>query len=106
MAPKDRAAREAYWREVLDRHVASGLSLRAFAVRESLSPNTLAYWKYTRLARRAETSTTLVPVHVIDDRASSDQDIILTLDGVHVSIPRGFEEDHLARVLSVLRRSC
>jgi len=72
MAPKDRAAREAHWRDVLDRHAAIGLSLRAFAAREGLSANTLAYWKYTRLARPAERSTTLVPVHVIDDRASSD----------------------------------
>ena len=76
MALKDRAAREAYWREVLDRHAASGLSLRAFAAREKLSANTLAYWKYTRLARPAEVSTTLVPVHVIDDSAIYDQDII------------------------------
>jgi len=96
MAPRDRAAHEAYWRDVLDRHAASGLSLRAFAAREGLSANTLAYWKYTRLARSAKASTALVPVHVIDDRASSDQDITLSLDGVHVSIPRGFDEDHLA----------
>jgi len=46
MASKDRAAHEAYWRDVLDRHAASGLSLRAFAAREGLSANTLAYWKY------------------------------------------------------------
>ncbi len=72
LAPKGRAALEAHWRGVLDRHAASVLSLREFAARESLSANTLAYWKYTRLARPAERSTTLVPVHVIDDRASSD----------------------------------
>jgi len=47
MAPKDRAGREAYWRDVLDRHAASGLSLRAFASCEDLSANTLAYWKYS-----------------------------------------------------------
>jgi hypothetical protein len=106
MAPTIRAGREAYWREVLDRHAASGLSLRAFAACEKLSPNTLAYWKYRRLAKPAVRSATLVPVHVIDDGASCVRDIVIAIDGAHVSIPRGFDEEHLARVLSVLRRPC
>lgn len=106
MAPTVRAGREAYWRDILDRHAASGLSLRAFASREKLSPNTLAYWKYKRLTKRAARSTTLTPVHVIEDRASCAQNIVIAIDGVHVSIPRGFDEEHLTRVLSVLRRPC
>jgi hypothetical protein len=84
------------------------LSLQAFAAREGLSANTLAYWKYKRqrLVKPAASSPTLLPVHVIEDRESSDTAIVLELDGVRVSIRQGFDEAHLARVLSVLRRPC
>lgn len=82
------------------------MTLRAFADREGISVNTLAYWKYTRLRRLRSTPLSLVPVHVVEDLPSPPRGIVIELAGGRVVVPVEFDADHLARVLAVLRRSC
>lgn len=54
------SAKEAYWREVLKRQVASGLSIRAFCRREELTESAFFSWRRTIRERgegHAESST-------------------------------------------------
>jgi len=97
-APKDGAANEACWREALDGPPACGLSLRAFSARENLSANNARALKVQEARAARSDLGTIGPVHAIEDRVSSEGDIILTPEGVHVSNRRGFEDDNLGRV--------
>jgi hypothetical protein len=97
---------EEFWRAALNRHSASGLTLRAFADREGISVNTLAYWKYTRQRRLRSTPLSLVPVRVVEDVPAPPRGIVIELAGGRVLVPADFDAEHLARVLDVLRRSC
>lgn len=45
------AAKEAFWRDVLGRQAASGLSVRAFCVRESLKESAFHFWRRTIIQR-------------------------------------------------------
>jgi hypothetical protein len=46
MANKDRnSEREAFWREVVGRHEASGLSVRAFCQGENLPESAFYFWR-------------------------------------------------------------
>src|SRR5215203_2723150 len=93
MEAQARRRGEEYWRAVLDRQAASGLSLRSFADREGLSVNTLAYWKYTRRRRLRSTALSLVPVRVVEDSGLSPRGLVIELSGARVLVPAEFDLD-------------
>ncbi len=55
MANKRRdAGKERFWRDVLKRHAASGLSVRAFCEREKLTESAFYAWRRTLAERNTE----------------------------------------------------
>jgi len=71
MANKRRdAGKERFWREVLERQAASGLSVRAFCRREKLTESAFYAWRRTVAERNTEVGPTrhaaFVPMTVIE----------------------------------------
>ena len=94
-----------HWQRLVAGQARSGLSVRAFAERHGVSPDTLTYWKYKRRGARP-TRTTFAPVQVIDDGNMRGREFVLELDGVGVRIPPDFDADALVRLLAIVRRPC
>ena len=83
---------------------ASGMSLRAFAVREGLKPHTLWLWK-KRLRGATAVTTSFASVVVGGASASSGRAFELVVrGGMSLRIPADFDEAALARLLAVLGR--
>jgi len=101
-------------RAVFARFEESGLSLKAFGERESISYSTLQYWRRKlsgkesekRPSHEAAVATPLAPVRVIPDPTPVDSrperfDVWLA-NGVSVEVPTGFDELELRRLVGVL----
>jgi hypothetical protein len=101
----DSTARAEHWRRLVTEQASSGLSLRAFAARAGVSPNTLAYWKYKRGVSAAPVPR-IVPVTVVDDARPSAASIVLELGGARLEIRPGFDAGDVSRLIGILRRSC
>jgi hypothetical protein len=99
-------AGEGQWGRLLQEHSRSGLSLREFARRKGLSTNTLGYWKYKRRVSTAAPAPEIVLVKAIDDPVGVGGELTLELGGARLRIPPGCDLERVARVVSILRRSC
>src|SRR6185312_10252282 len=91
---------EKKWRPHLEAWESSGLSLRAYALREGLNVGSLASWKH-RLRPAAPEVTSFTPV-VIDGGGAKQAERALELvigDGMVLRIPSDFDEATLARVV-------
>jgi hypothetical protein len=95
---------EAEWRGRLEAWDGSGLSLRAFALREGLKPYTLWTWK-KRLRGTTPAATGFAAVVV--DRVSEPRGSAfeLVVQGMSLRIPADFDEASLARLVSLLGRT-
>jgi hypothetical protein len=95
---------EAQWRARLEAWDASGLSLRAFALREGLKPYTLWSWK-RRLRGTTPAATAFATVVVEPSREPRGGAFELTVQGMSLRIPADFDEASLARLVSLLGRT-
>lgn len=116
------AAKEAYWRDVLRRQSASGLSVRAFCQREQLAESAFHAWRRTiaqrdrqmasariergEAAESCDTSqpaaAAFVPVRVTGLPAR-ETSIVLELAGGRVlRLPASFSHERLAQLIVVL----
>lgn len=102
----ENTSRLEHWRRLVAEHASSGLSLRAFAARAGVSPNTLAYWKYKRGSGSSPSGPQIVPVTVVDDARAPVASIVLELDGARLELQPGFDADDVSRLIGILRRSC
>jgi len=96
--------------ELIERWERSGLSQRAFAEQEGVAYSQLLYWRRRlkrspgrkRAKRRAEPAG-LAPVRIIPDAPRTTGAFELrTSGGLAVSVPPGFDESELRRLLDVL----
>ncbi len=86
---------EQKWRGHLESWDASGLTLRGFAAREGLNPNTLWGWK-RRLRGTRTSAPSFVPVSVTPTKAESASVFELVVgDGVVLRIPAHFDEAYI-----------
>ena len=106
MGSNTRVAREERWRRLLSLQSASGLSLREFARRRGLSANTLGYWKYRRRIATAGSAPRIVPVTLIDEPNVGGGELTIEVGDAVLRIPPDFDVERVARVVSLLRRSC
>jgi transposase-like protein len=83
------AVKEAFWREALERHGASGLSVREFCHREQLAENLFYSWRRTigerdgrsaPMKRRPATSPTFAQA-VVKAAAPGDSSVVVELAG-------------------------
>ena len=96
--------------ELIARWERSGLSQREFAEQEGVAYSQLLYWRRRlkgfpdrkRAKRRAEPAE-LAPVRIIPDAPRTTEAFELRMSGgLAVSVPPGFDESELRRLLDVL----
>lgn len=101
--------REAFWREALKRHAASGMSVRAFCQREKLTESTFFAWRRTIAERDAEVKRpkrlkqpAFLPV-VIDEEQGPDGSIMIELAGGRVlRLPESIATERLVELVHAL----
>jgi hypothetical protein len=96
---------EVEWRARLEAWDASGLSLRAFALREQLCLHSLCRWK-KRLRGVMPAVGTFA--RVVVERVSTTPPVsfeLLVREGMSLRIPADFDEVSLARLVSLLGRT-
>ena len=118
--------REKFWRRTIRQQQHSGLTVRAFCLREGLKEGAFRWWRQA-LARRdrelaastqadrdgepIEAAPTFLPVRLLDPEAiptrpSPPIEVVLPA-GPTVRVPSGFDPRTLGQVLAVLEgRSC
>jgi hypothetical protein len=113
--------REKFWRRTIRQQQRSGVTVRAFCLREGLKDGAFRWWRQA-LARRdrearasgraerdgepTEVAPAFLPVRLVDLEAASPSvappiEIVL-LTGPTVRVPAGFDPRTLAQVLAVL----
>jgi transposase-like protein len=100
------AGKEAYWRDVLAKQAASGLSVRAFCGQEQVKESALYAWRRTLRGRDATSGVPLeepfVPV-LLTQRATQEPSIELELAGGRVlRLPASISLERLAALVHAL----
>jgi transposase-like protein len=119
MANKQRdAEKEAFWREVVQRHAASGISVRAFCRQEQLIESAFYAWRRTIAERDGQVpsgksqpitpciprpaSADFVPA-VVTDLPAREASITLELAGARVlRLPASISVERLAQLITAL----
>ena len=89
---------------LLERRKRCGLTFRELSEESGIPIPTLSYWA-AKLRRDAdcEVPSEFVPIEIVDDERSGA--IVIEVGSVmRLTVERGFDEEHLTRVLSVLAR--
>ena len=104
--------REKYWRDLIRRREASGLTVGAFCKKEGVTPSGYNHWRQEIRRRDQERATrkrkpadpkqpTLIPVNLIEDHAPSMVEVVVQ-NGLVVRVPEGVSTDHVRRVLHLI----
>ncbi len=98
---------------LLAEHATSGMTLLAFAESKGIPPRTFYKWNQKLRPREPEKRrdrADLVEVQILEtssDDAVRDQFFELTISGGRVlSIPSGFDDEELRRLIAVLEPAC
>ncbi len=91
--------REVYWRELLAKQAASGLSVRAWCERESVSYTTFAYWRRRLGQPLAIALLTLIQVNGGEENARG---LWVSVGGVQIEVRPGFDAGLLKQVVAAL----
>ena len=102
--------KEQFWRRTLKQWQGSGLSIRSFCLRESLSEASFYQWRRElarrdQAARRSRPRRRFVPVRIVHENgpARSDHPIEILLSSGHIiRLGPAFEREALAAVVDVL----
>ena len=93
---------EKKWRAHVDAWSASGISMRAFALREGLNVGSLSAWQ-RRFRVESTPATTFAPLVVQNSSNKQQQAFELTLrDGIALRIPPDFDEAMLTRIVRAI----
>jgi len=96
-------------REYLSQLEASGLSVRAFALRTGVSPFTVYGWR-RRLGRTEGTGVLgdFIEVEVTEDDEVGRDSVVgeLVIGDITMRVAAGFDSAELARLLDVVRSRC
>lgn len=90
---------EARWADIVDRSNRSPLTVREFAHREGLNPNTLAWWRWN-LKRLGRTESGTFAEVVVDDQP--DLSIVVQVGQSRIHVRRGSDLCLLRDVVEVL----
>jgi transposase len=101
---RDPGSAEQYWRRVVALWRKSGLSVAAYCRLHNLSQPSLYWWR-REIERRDQAQQQFLPIHVVDDPASSHDanslDVVLA-NGRCVRVRPGFDRATLLRLLDAL----
>jgi hypothetical protein len=110
MANNERdAAKERRWRDVLRRHAASGLSVRAFCLREKLTESGFYAWRRTVAERNGEVKSPRAPAFLplmVTDRSAGGAWAEMELAGGRIlRLPESMPVERLAELVRALEAS-
>lgn len=95
----------ARWSAIIDRHEASGLSIREFAEENDLNPSTLGWWR-SKLGRAHAQSRPVgpMPQFVEVEVAGPERTVVIAFDrlNAHVVVDRDTDLELLRQVLEAL----
>lgn len=94
------------WRELVEQHETSGLSVIEFAHREGLKAKTFGWWRWElRRERSARTTPPAAPLTLVPIPARSPvQGVVIRLSrGTELQVPTGAEPDWIGRLVAALR---
>ena len=86
---------------LLERRAREGLTFRELSEESGIPIPTLSYWASKLRREGAEVEARLVEVELVDDAAPI---VTESRAGLRVTVERGFDAEHLARVLGALAR--
>jgi hypothetical protein len=96
-------SRAAEMRGLIKRWEASGLSQRAFTEQEDVSYSAFQYWRRRLRDMPSGEAVQLDPVRIIPERVLAPSAFeVRTSGGMTLSVPAGFDEFELRRLLDVL----
>jgi hypothetical protein len=104
--------REEFWRRIVTRQLASGLSIREWCERHEVTEASFYAWRRTlarrgilRSARSKKRRARIIAVEVADGPNTSvgSTPLGLVVNGFRIEIAAGFDEGTLRRLVSVLR---
>jgi hypothetical protein len=99
-------SRSDYWRGLLERWSASGLSQRRFCEERGISLSTFTYWRRRlRGESEVESQVPFIPVEIKPPQGSrrpSHYEVRLE-SGARIRVPFDFESDSLLRLIDLLR---
>jgi hypothetical protein len=98
------------WAKRIERYEKSGLSQRAFAIREGLNAGTLSFWRWKlRGGGREQKEGRIAPLRFVEltakattPRVSMGMLEIVLRSGQTVRVPGGFDSGELSRVVQML----
>jgi len=96
------------WSALIEKHDASGLTIKAFAAQNNVNAGTLAWWRSELKRKRTRNPGAFVELKVADKLAPEpqleDRTVVLALDDIvaHVVVDEDTDIDLLKRVLSAL----
>jgi len=102
MARSKRGEAEKKWRAHVEAWASSGLSVRAFALREGLNVGSLSAWRRRLEAARAEAPSFMPVVLAASASRRSEALELVVGEGLVLRIPADFDEATLARVVRAL----
>lgn len=111
MARERDGKREAYWRSVVRRCAASGMTIADFCEQEGLKASTYYFWQRELGRRDSEgqsqsaehpNSPGLVPVQVVDDRDGAAAVEVVAANGLVVRIGQAATIEQVRQVLQVV----
>jgi len=92
-------------KRLLARRARQGLTFREVSEESGIPIPTLSYWATKLRREEEEPEAQFVPVEVTDDSEAGTISIEIEC-GLRLHVEPGFDEAHLARVLSVLESRC
>ena len=100
-------AKEQYWREVVERHAASGQSVRTFCAHESLDENTFYSWRRTIRQRDAPAKPSQTPPAafvpaVLSGPAPREWLVIELAGGRALRVPESIAAPRLAELIAAV----
>jgi hypothetical protein len=93
-----------YWKETIDQWQSSGKSMAEFCRHEDISYWTFREWK-KRLESQAESR--LVKLNTVKMKSCADSTaspLQIELNGIRITIAHHFDEDHLIKLITTLRK--
>jgi hypothetical protein len=94
-----RQEREVFWRDLLERQGASGLSVRAWCAREVVSYTAFLYWRRRLVQRTKAAPLTLIRV---TEGETASGGLWLSVGGVRLEVRPGFDAGLLKQVVAAL----
>ena len=93
-----------FWKEKIEKWKASNINMTEFCKREDLNYWTFRDWKSRLLQPVEPEEMPLVKLEVKSVEKQNEKAIEVYLGDIRLSVPAGFSEPHLWRLVSVLKK--